>query len=139
MDSWYVRYRPPQPSPHRQMRSALSIKRRLLEEPVDDDTTKVLLPRRPIHPPDTKWVYSANSPEDIRIDACGQWTRGMCVIDRRNRPRRPIHPPDTIASAATQPETMITRALLLTFDAVSVRLVRFDIRRPEVGLLGELT
>jgi hypothetical protein len=25
----------------------------ILEEPVDDDTTKVLLPRRPIHPPDT--------------------------------------------------------------------------------------
>ncbi|KAJ5862470.1 hypothetical protein N7455_006538 [Penicillium solitum] len=36
---------------------------------------------------DPKWVYSANSPEDIRIDTLGQWTRGMCVVDRRNRHR----------------------------------------------------
>lgn len=36
---------------------------------------------------DPEWVYSANSPEDIRIDSLGQWTRGMCVIDRRNRHR----------------------------------------------------
>ncbi|KAJ5793799.1 Inosine/uridine-preferring nucleoside hydrolase [Penicillium paradoxum] len=36
---------------------------------------------------DPKWVYAANSPEDIRIDTLGQWTRGMCVVDRRNRHR----------------------------------------------------
>lgn len=36
---------------------------------------------------DPEWVYSTNSPEDIRIDSLGQWTRGMCVIDRRNRHR----------------------------------------------------
>ncbi|CAG8203630.1 unnamed protein product [Penicillium salamii] len=36
---------------------------------------------------DPKWVYAANSPEDIRIDSLGQWTRGMCVVDRRNRHR----------------------------------------------------
>jgi inosine-uridine nucleoside N-ribohydrolase len=36
---------------------------------------------------DPRWVYSANSPEDIRIDTMGQWTRGMCVVDRRNRHR----------------------------------------------------
>ncbi|KAJ5493970.1 Inosine/uridine-preferring nucleoside hydrolase [Penicillium fimorum] len=36
---------------------------------------------------DPKWVYSKNSPEDIRIDTLGQWTRGMCVVDRRNRHR----------------------------------------------------
>ncbi|KAJ5332415.1 Inosine/uridine-preferring nucleoside hydrolase [Penicillium brevicompactum] len=36
---------------------------------------------------DPKWVYAPNSPEDIRIDSLGQWTRGMCVIDRRNRHR----------------------------------------------------
>jgi inosine-uridine nucleoside N-ribohydrolase len=36
---------------------------------------------------DPNWVYAANSPEDIRVDSLGQWTRGMCVIDRRNRHR----------------------------------------------------
>ncbi|KAJ5752914.1 Inosine/uridine-preferring nucleoside hydrolase [Penicillium odoratum] len=34
---------------------------------------------------DPKWVPSANSPEDIRIETSGQWTRGMCITDRRNR------------------------------------------------------
>ncbi|KAJ5950626.1 Inosine/uridine-preferring nucleoside hydrolase [Penicillium vulpinum] len=36
---------------------------------------------------DPKWVYAANSPEDIRVETLGQWTRGMCVVDRRNRHR----------------------------------------------------
>lgn len=31
------------------------------------------------------WKPSAASPEDIRVDTTGQWTRGMCVVDRRNR------------------------------------------------------
>lgn len=33
------------------------------------------------------WKPSAASPEDIRIETAGQWTRGMCVVDRRNRHR----------------------------------------------------
>lgn len=36
---------------------------------------------------DPAWKPSATSPEDIRIDTTGQWTRGMCVVDRRNRNR----------------------------------------------------
>lgn len=34
---------------------------------------------------DPQWAPSANSPEDIRIETQGQWSRGMCVIDRRSR------------------------------------------------------
>lgn len=34
------------------------------------------------------WQPSAGSPEDIRIETTGQWTRGMCVVDRRSRKRR---------------------------------------------------
>lgn len=34
---------------------------------------------------DPGWKPSAASPEDIRIDTTGQWTRGMCIVDRRNR------------------------------------------------------
>ncbi|KAI2790954.1 hypothetical protein POX_c03807 [Penicillium oxalicum] len=34
---------------------------------------------------DPLWVPSTTSPEDIRIETTGQWTRGMCVVDRRNR------------------------------------------------------
>lgn len=36
---------------------------------------------------DSRWAPSANSPEDIRVETTGQWTRGMCMIDRRNRHR----------------------------------------------------
>ncbi|KAJ5937934.1 Nucleoside hydrolase [Penicillium verhagenii] len=34
---------------------------------------------------DPEWAPSANSPEDIRIETQGQWTRGQCIIDRRSR------------------------------------------------------
>ncbi|EQL37606.1 DNA glycosylase [Blastomyces dermatitidis ATCC 18188] len=34
------------------------------------------------------WQPSAGSPEDIRVETTGQWTRGMCVVDRRSRKRR---------------------------------------------------
>lgn len=34
---------------------------------------------------DPHWMPSYSSPEDIRIETLGQWTRGMCVVDRRNR------------------------------------------------------
>lgn len=36
---------------------------------------------------DPRWTPTATSPEDIRIETVGQWTRGMCVVDRRNRHR----------------------------------------------------
>lgn len=36
-----------------------------------------------------QWRLSPQSPrEDIRIETSGQWTRGMCMIDRRSRSRR---------------------------------------------------
>lgn len=31
------------------------------------------------------WMLAPKAPEDIRIETVGQWTRGMHVIDRRNR------------------------------------------------------
>ncbi|KAH8697434.1 putative nucleoside hydrolase [Talaromyces proteolyticus] len=34
---------------------------------------------------DTRWKPTVTSPEDIRIETVGHWTRGMCVVDRRNR------------------------------------------------------
>lgn len=34
---------------------------------------------------DARWRPTSGSPEDIRIETGGQWTRGMCVVDRRNR------------------------------------------------------
>ncbi|KAI9828605.1 MAG: hypothetical protein M1826_005987 [Phylliscum demangeonii] len=33
------------------------------------------------------WRSAPASPEDIRVEAAGQWTRGMCVLDRRERRR----------------------------------------------------
>lgn len=34
------------------------------------------------------WTASPNSPEDIRVETLGQWTRGMTLLDRRPRRRR---------------------------------------------------
>lgn len=34
---------------------------------------------------DGNWKHSPASPEDIRVETMGQWTRGMCVVDRRSR------------------------------------------------------
>lgn len=31
------------------------------------------------------WASSATSPEDIRVETAGVWTRGLCVVDRRTR------------------------------------------------------
>ncbi|KAI9839877.1 MAG: hypothetical protein M1819_000069 [Sarea resinae] len=35
------------------------------------------------------WMKSPGGPEDIRVETSGQWTRGMCVVDRRSRRKRP--------------------------------------------------
>ncbi|KAF2460870.1 Inosine/uridine-preferring nucleoside hydrolase domain-containing protein [Lineolata rhizophorae] len=35
-----------------------------------------------------QWKMAAGAPEDIRVETAGQWTRGMCVVDRRDRKRR---------------------------------------------------
>ncbi|ETI22368.1 hypothetical protein G647_06442 [Cladophialophora carrionii CBS 160.54] len=37
---------------------------------------------------DVRWKASERSPEDIRIETSGQWTRGMTVGDKRARRRR---------------------------------------------------
>lgn len=34
------------------------------------------------------WLAAPRAPEDIRIETGGQWTRGMHVVDRRNRRRQ---------------------------------------------------
>ena len=34
------------------------------------------------------WLTSPPSPEDIRIETAGQWTRGMTMMDKRSRRRR---------------------------------------------------
>ncbi|TVY16274.1 Uncharacterized protein LARI1_G003724 [Lachnellula arida] len=31
------------------------------------------------------WMQAPKAPEDIRVETAGQWTRGMHVVDRRNR------------------------------------------------------
>lgn len=36
---------------------------------------------------DPSWLSSPEGLEDIRVETVGQWTRGMHVVDRRNRPR----------------------------------------------------
>ena len=37
---------------------------------------------------DTDEKWKVNEGEDIRVETSGQWTRGMCVVDRRSRRRR---------------------------------------------------
>ena len=31
------------------------------------------------------WMLAPKAPEDIRVETAGQWTRGMHMVDRRNR------------------------------------------------------
>jgi inosine-uridine nucleoside N-ribohydrolase len=38
------------------------------------------------------WISSSRGLEDIRVETAGQWTRGMHVIDRRNRQRAGPNP-----------------------------------------------
>lgn len=45
-------------------------------------------------PNSLQWVLSPDSPLDLRVETVGQWTRGECVIDRRNRKRRKHDDPD---------------------------------------------
>ncbi|EEP81010.1 conserved hypothetical protein [Uncinocarpus reesii 1704] len=45
-------------------------------------------------PDSWQWMLSLDSPLDLRVETTGQWTRGMCVIDRRNRKRRDHDDPD---------------------------------------------
>ncbi|KAI9759057.1 MAG: Protein phosphatase 2C 1 [Chaenotheca gracillima] len=40
-----------------------------------------------LNPSLPQWSLSPKSPEDIRVETTGQWTRGMCVTDRRGRPK----------------------------------------------------
>ncbi|KMP04172.1 hypothetical protein CIRG_03863 [Coccidioides immitis RMSCC 2394] len=45
-------------------------------------------------PDSWQWMLSLDSPLDLRVETTGQWTRGMCVVDRRNRKRRDHDDPD---------------------------------------------
>ncbi|KAI9845337.1 MAG: hypothetical protein M1837_004959 [Sclerophora amabilis] len=47
------------------------------------------------------WQPSAQSPEDIRIETAGQWTRGMCVVDRRGKPKAQAPIPQSSSSTAS--------------------------------------
>lgn len=47
---------------------------------------------------DAGWKITKD--EDIRIETAGQWTRGMCVVDRRNRKRREDDGTEEISSDA---------------------------------------
>lgn len=38
------------------------------------------------------WMTAPKGPEDIRVETAGQWTRGMHVIDRRNRRKAGVDP-----------------------------------------------
>lgn len=39
-----------------------------------------------------QWMAAPKAPEDIRVETSGQWTRGMHVIDRRNRKKGGVAP-----------------------------------------------
>ncbi len=48
----------------------------------------------------TAWTASPHSPaEDIRVETAGQWTRGMCVVDRRLRRRLAVTADEALEAA----------------------------------------
>lgn len=64
-------------------------------EKIESLTRKVPDPGLELHDPLTifyiltrsspTWILAPNAPEDIRVETAGQWTRGMHLLDRRNR------------------------------------------------------
>jgi inosine-uridine nucleoside N-ribohydrolase len=46
-------------------------------------------------------------PEDIRVETCGQWTRGMHVVDRRNR-AKPAEQDSTVQTHPADPMDAVT-------------------------------
>lgn len=46
------------------------------------------------------WMVAPKGPEDIRIETAGQWTRGMHVVDRRNRKKRGVDPEQIMSPGA---------------------------------------
>ena len=58
-----------------------------------------------------QWMASPSSPEDIRVETTGQWTRGMCVVDRRGRVRQDVDdvPGDTGGWLSTRKGNRIKR------------------------------
>lgn len=46
------------------------------------------------------WIEAPRSPEDIRVETAGQWTRGMHIIDRRNRKKVGAKPEQIKSPAA---------------------------------------
>jgi hypothetical protein len=49
---------------------------------------------------DPAWKAAPGSPEDIRVETAGQWTRGMHTVDRRNRRRQGGPKPDEASDQA---------------------------------------
>jgi inosine-uridine nucleoside N-ribohydrolase len=49
----------------------------------------------------------SSKPEDIRIETSGQWTRGMCVVDKRPRDKSAKTPPDGVFKVNVGEEDMI--------------------------------
>lgn len=46
------------------------------------------------------WMTAPKDPEDIRVETAGQWTRGMHVVDRRNRRRKGVDPEQIMSPGA---------------------------------------
>jgi len=60
------------------------------------------------------WMVAPKAPEDIRVETAGQWTRGMHVVDRRQRKKKGAPTNDQVKSpgAVDIPNPMDT----FTFD-----------------------
>ena len=44
------------------------------------------------------WIIAPKAPEDIRVETAGQWTRGMHVVDRRQRKKKGAPSSDQVKS-----------------------------------------
>lgn len=44
------------------------------------------------------WMVAPKAPEDIRVETAGQWTRGMHIVDRRNRKKAGVGASEQVKS-----------------------------------------
>ncbi|KAI9734145.1 MAG: hypothetical protein M1818_006650 [Claussenomyces sp. TS43310] len=68
------------------------------------------------------WMKAPKGPEDIRVETAGQWTRGMHLIDRRNRkkasPKEEVQIMSPGAVGITNPMESLSTGSELEYDEV---------------------
>ncbi len=65
------------------------------------------------------WMVAPKAPEDIRVETAGQWTRGMHIIDRRNRKKAGV---DSLKQVKSPGAVDVSNYCFRLFSAAHLRV-----------------